>query len=161
MLAASVDPVTGVCSVQLRKNVTATSAGLPAEQAGSDGNVTVPGLFAGWEILACVAADGTKTQRVVMQHIFRRWSVLVAVSGTSGAAVISLRSSVGAAAEIVMPRYNFTAVEPDYFLRAVHERGDYVSTRINQSSARMLAKQAPECLLFEIFLVILDRPSDA
>ena len=33
-----------------------------------------------------------------------------------------------------MPRYNFTSIEPDYFLRAVHERDDYIGRRMLEVS---------------------------
>ena len=97
-------------------------------------SVPVPGVSDGWEFLACFE-DTTGSQRVVMQFTSRRWSSIVVAAAVGGPPAIVLRSSVGAAADVAMPRYNFTATEPDYFLRAVHERADYIGRRMLETSS--------------------------
>lgn len=67
--------------------------------AGNNGNTTVvPSRFNGWELLACIVMDDRHEPQLVMQRIFRRWSTLVLVGANTPA--VSLRSSVGAAAEV-------------------------------------------------------------
>jgi hypothetical protein len=58
----------------------------------------VPSRFNGWELLACIVMDDRHEPQLVMQRIFRRWSTLVLVGANTPA--VSLRSSVGAAAEV-------------------------------------------------------------
>jgi hypothetical protein len=103
------------CTVTLRNS-----------SGGTATTVAVPGSFGSWEVLTCVSE--ISKPKVFLQHTFRRWSLIVAAAPHTAPTL--LRSSVGSAADILMPRYNLTATEPSYFTRAVHERADYIGRRM-------------------------------